>query len=101
MTSARFLPWVMWFFPLVFFGFQFILRLFPGLVMPEFLEKYQISVKYLAATACSDRCGGGTGRQTISRHRSTARARRNAGRHYPGPIGVGVALSERAGVCVS
>lgn len=43
MTSARFLPWVMWFFPLVFFGFQFILRLFPGLVMPEFLDKYQIT----------------------------------------------------------
>jgi fucose permease len=42
-TGQRFLPWMMWFFPLVFFGFQFILRLFPGLVMAEFLEKYQIS----------------------------------------------------------
>lgn len=43
MAGHRLLPWLMWFFPLVFFGFQFILRLFPGLVMSEFLEKYQIS----------------------------------------------------------
>ncbi|MBI2791034.1 MAG: MFS transporter [Gammaproteobacteria bacterium] len=44
MTSNRqYLPWLMWFFPLAFFGFQFILRLFPGLVMPEFLVKFNIS----------------------------------------------------------
>lgn len=39
----QYLPWLMWLFPLAFFAFQFILRLFPGLVMTEFLEKYQIS----------------------------------------------------------
>ncbi len=44
MTSNKpYLPWLMWFFPLAFFGFQFILRLFPGLIMPELLQKYQIS----------------------------------------------------------
>lgn len=43
MQNRLFLPWVMWFFPLAFFGFQFILRLFPGLIMPEFLAKYQIT----------------------------------------------------------
>lgn len=33
----------MWSLPLLFFGFQFILRLFPGLVMPDFLAKYHIT----------------------------------------------------------
>lgn len=42
-SNKAYVPWLMWFFPLAFFGFQFILRLFPGLVMPELLEKYQIS----------------------------------------------------------
>jgi sugar phosphate permease len=42
-TNKQYLPWLMWFFPLAFFGFQFILRLFPGLVMPEFLAKFNIS----------------------------------------------------------
>jgi len=43
MLNQRFLPWVMWFLPLIFFGFQFILRLFPGLIVSEFLEKYKIT----------------------------------------------------------
>ncbi len=43
MKTKPYLPWLMWFFPLAFFGFQFILRLFPGLVMPELLQKYQIN----------------------------------------------------------
>jgi len=33
----------MWAFPLAFFAFQFILRLFPGLVISEFYAKYHIS----------------------------------------------------------
>lgn len=33
----------MWFFPLSFFGFQFILRLFPGLVMSDFLSEFHIT----------------------------------------------------------
>ena len=40
---SRYTPWLMWFFPLSFFAFQFVLRLFPGLVMGEFLEKYHIN----------------------------------------------------------
>lgn len=39
----RLLPWFMWAFPLAFFAFQFILRLFPGLVISEFYAKYHIS----------------------------------------------------------
>ncbi|MGE3319611.1 MAG: MFS transporter [Candidatus Berkiella sp.] len=40
---TRLLPWFMWVFPLAFFAFQFILRLFPGLVISEFYAKYHIS----------------------------------------------------------
>lgn len=39
----RLLPWLMWVFPLAFFAFQFILRLFPGLVINEFFAKYHIN----------------------------------------------------------
>ncbi|HRE32358.1 MAG TPA: MFS transporter, partial [Candidatus Berkiella sp.] len=39
----RLLPWLMWVFPLAFFAFQFILRLFPGLVISEFFDKYHIT----------------------------------------------------------
>ena len=42
-NEQRFFPWLMWFFPVSFFAFQFILRLFPGLVMPEFLQQYNIT----------------------------------------------------------
>ena len=42
-ASYRFLPWLMWLFPLAFFGFQFILRLFPGLILQEFTAKYAIT----------------------------------------------------------
>jgi len=38
----KLLPWFMWVFPLAFFAFQFILRLFPGLVISEFFAKYHI-----------------------------------------------------------
>lgn len=37
------IPWFMWSFPLCFFGFQFILRLFPGLIMPEMIAKFGIT----------------------------------------------------------
>lgn len=39
----RLLPWFMWVFPLAFFAFQFILRLFPSLVASEFYGKYHIN----------------------------------------------------------
>ncbi len=34
--------WIMWFFPLLFFAFQFVARLFPGLIMPEMMDRYQV-----------------------------------------------------------
>jgi len=42
-ATKPWLPWFMWFFPLTFFGFQFILRLFPGLIMPEMMAKYGVT----------------------------------------------------------
>lgn len=41
--NKAYFPWLMWLFPLSFFGFQFILRLFPGLIMPEIMSKYAVN----------------------------------------------------------
>ncbi len=35
-------PWVMWALTLSFFAFQFILRLFPGLMMPQIMQQFSI-----------------------------------------------------------
>lgn len=35
-------PWVMWFFATLFFGYQFIMRVFLGLCVPEIMNKFQI-----------------------------------------------------------
>lgn len=40
---ARFLPWLMWGFTTLFFAYQFILRLVPGLVMPEMMQKFNVN----------------------------------------------------------
>ena len=34
--------WVMWLMAVTFFAFQFVLRLDPGLVMPEIMGKFQV-----------------------------------------------------------
>lgn len=39
---ARLLPWLMWGFTTLFFAYQFIMRLAPGLVMPELMQKFQV-----------------------------------------------------------
>ncbi len=36
------LPWMMWVLTLSFFAFQFILRLFPGLMMPQIMQQFSI-----------------------------------------------------------
>lgn len=43
LARPSYYPWLMWLFPLSFFAFQFILRLFPGLTMNEFIAKYNIT----------------------------------------------------------
>lgn len=35
-------PFLMWVFPLCFFAYQFILRLWPGLMMPQIMEQFSI-----------------------------------------------------------
>jgi len=34
--------WIMWFFSALFFAYQFIMRLFPGLCVSEIMHKFQI-----------------------------------------------------------
>jgi predicted MFS family arabinose efflux permease len=40
--ESKVVPYLMWWSALIFFAFQFILRLSPGLVMPQLVEKFQI-----------------------------------------------------------
>lgn len=41
--AARLLPLLVWLFPILFFAYQFVLRLFPGLVMPDLMAFYQVN----------------------------------------------------------
>lgn len=36
-------PWLMWLLPSLFFAYQFIVRIIPGLVMPDLMQKFEIS----------------------------------------------------------
>lgn len=40
--KTHYMPFVVWFFPLSFFAFQFILRLWPGLMMQEIMVHFSI-----------------------------------------------------------
>lgn len=40
--TRRLLPWLVWLTPVLFFGFQFILRLFPGNVQSELMAHFQV-----------------------------------------------------------
>ncbi len=40
--SKRILPYAMWVFPLAFFTYQFILRLWPSLMMQQIMQQFQI-----------------------------------------------------------
>jgi predicted MFS family arabinose efflux permease len=42
-SKNNYLPYAMWLFPLLFFAYQFILRLWPGLMMQQMMEQYSIS----------------------------------------------------------
>lgn len=39
---SAFRPWVMWFFAVLFFAYQFIMRVFTGLCVPEIMDKFQV-----------------------------------------------------------
>lgn len=37
-----FYPWLMWFFAVLFFAYQFVIRVFLGLCVPEIMHKFQV-----------------------------------------------------------
>mgnify|MGYP001222997563 CR=1 FL=1 len=39
---SAFHPWVMWFFTAIFFAYQFVMRVFPGLCVPEIMQKFHM-----------------------------------------------------------
>ncbi|WP_026069467.1 MFS transporter [Legionella tunisiensis] len=47
----KYLPFVMWFFPLVFFTYQFILRLWPGLMMSQMMTQFSIDASHFGLIA--------------------------------------------------
>jgi sugar phosphate permease len=42
MNTTIFMPWLMWALPTSFFAYQFMMRIIPGLIMPELIQKFQI-----------------------------------------------------------
>lgn len=44
--TSKYLPYLMWAFPLLFFTYQFILRLWPGLMMQQIMEQFSINASH-------------------------------------------------------
>ncbi|MGL9688639.1 MAG: MFS transporter [Wolbachia sp.] len=53
----RRLPFFMWFFPLSFFAYQFILRLWPGLMMHQIMDQFAIDASHFGVLAAFYYCG--------------------------------------------
>jgi len=47
----KFLPFFMWLFPLLFFAYQFVLRLWPGLMMHQIMEQLSIDASHFGILA--------------------------------------------------
>ena len=47
----KYLPFLMWFFPLAFFSYQFILRLWPGLMMQQIMTQFSIDASQFGLIA--------------------------------------------------
>jgi sugar phosphate permease len=47
----KYLPFFMWLFPLLFFSYQFILRLWPGLMMQTIMEQFAIDASHFGMLA--------------------------------------------------
>jgi predicted MFS family arabinose efflux permease len=47
----RYWPYVMWLFPVAFFAYQFILRLWPGLMMHQIMEQFSIDASHFGMLA--------------------------------------------------
>ena len=50
-TKNTLLPFAMWFFPVVFFSYQFILRLWPGLMMQQIMAQFSIDASQFGIIA--------------------------------------------------
>ena len=56
----KYLPFFMWLFPLLFFAYQFILRLWPGLMMNQIMDQFSpddrelIRLRYIADMSLND-----------------------------------------------
>lgn len=49
--KKNYLPYAMWLIPLAFFAFQFILRLWPGLMMQEIMHQFSIDAEHFGLLA--------------------------------------------------
>lgn len=49
--KSKYMPFVMWFFPLSFFAYQFILRLWPGLMMQQIMGQFSIDASHFGLLA--------------------------------------------------
>lgn len=49
--KSKYLPLFMWLFPLLFFTYQFILRLWPGLMMHQVMEQFSIDASHFGLFA--------------------------------------------------
>lgn len=50
-TKYKYMPYMMWLFPLLFFAFQFILRLWPGLMMHQVMAQFSIDASHFGMLA--------------------------------------------------
>ncbi len=49
--TNRYLPFLMWLFPLSFFCYQFVLRLWPGLMMHQMMEQFSLDASHFGLFA--------------------------------------------------
>ena len=49
--KSKYLPFLMWTFPLLFFTYQFILRLWPGLMMQQIMDQFSIDASHFGLLA--------------------------------------------------
>lgn len=50
-SRYKYLPYFMWLLPLLFFAYQFILRLWPGLMMDQIMEQFSIDASHFGLLA--------------------------------------------------
>lgn len=50
-SKYKYMPYVMWLFPVLFFAYQFILRLWPGLMMHQIMEQFSIDASQFGMLA--------------------------------------------------